>query len=268
MRGLRPLLAALLAGSGLAGAYSVDSAGGPLTLPEDVAAAFEAWLDAGAVQVPAEDGEGPEFRFAEADLLGPDAVSVTMQRSGSDSSGLEVVLNPETYRDNPAALLHETGIVLGLAAGTEGVMNPALGAEQQNAPTAADVELLNSVASAVPGDLDGDGLVGLGDLIELAAQLGRQGVNLSGDLNGDGEVNDDDLVVLRESYEFTEPREPAAQPEVAEDEAENGAGPESGTPEPAGAGEDAAEDAAEDASEGSPQPAEPTEPGQTEPSAD
>lgn len=201
----------LVSGAIFAQEYMVDSTGGPLTLPEQVEEAFAAWEQAGAAQVPVQTATADtSFMFDTAGRMGPDTVTLTLQRSG-DTSGqsLTVLINPETYRDNAKALVHEAGLVLGLSAATEGLMHPAIADGDATTPQPADIERLLAMATAVPGDITGDGLVGFADLLELASQTGRRGVNLSGDLNGDGMVTPEDLDELRLHYVFTEPSEPA-----------------------------------------------------------
>lgn len=190
--------------------YAVDSAGGPLTLSEDVEAAFMDWLDAGVAEVPAEQDPALNlFRFAEPDLLGPDTLTLTLQRPESRPQ-LEILIHPDLYRDNPAALRHEAGLLLGLSPLPEGVMRPGQLPGNPAIVTAEDALLVRSAATAVPGDLTRDGTVDFYDLLELAAQYGRRGLNLPADLDGDGMVTEADLVELRSLYEFLPPLDPAA----------------------------------------------------------
>ena len=208
--------------------YRVDSAGGPLSLFEEVADAFAIWEQAGAAELPVEgDGARTLFRVAAPEHLGPDTVSVTLQRPVGEPA-LEVIVHPDLYRDHPAALVHETGIVLGLSAGTAGVMQPGLSADSPDRPDPEDVEQLRGLASAVPGDLNADGRVDFLDLLELAADFGRRGINLPADLDADGTVSEADLFRLRELYTFSPPEQPleAAVPE------EDAAAPESPEPVP------------------------------------
>ncbi len=53
----------------------------------------------------------------------------------------------------------------------------------------------NGDAADVTGDLDGDGLVGVDDLLILLSQWGDC-PDCSGDLDGDGTVSVDDLLIL------------------------------------------------------------------------
>lgn len=228
----KTLLLGLLLGTTpvLADGYTVDPAGGPLTLTEDVEAAFAAWLEAGLSEVPElTAGATTEFRFGAAELMGPDLVTLTVQRSAPDAA-LHIVVNPDTYVEFPAALVHEAGLVLGLTSSTEGVMNPLLSDDSEGRPRQAEVDRLQAQQTAVPGDLTGDGRVDFDDLLELAAQFGRRGVNQPGDLDGDGTVTLDDLRLLRENYLFTEPRDRTLEP--TEDETDQGeAGTAATTPE-------------------------------------
>ncbi|MBC8230309.1 hypothetical protein H8E77_12245 [bacterium] len=50
--------------------------------------------------------------------------------------------------------------------------------------------------SGTSGDVNGDGVVNLFDLEQIASQFGQVGANLSGDVNGDGTVNILDLVIV------------------------------------------------------------------------
>jgi len=52
----------------------------------------------------------------------------------------------------------------------------------------------------LPGDADGDGLVGFDDLVILARDYGKPGTFAQGDFNGDGFVGFDDLVILARNY--------------------------------------------------------------------
>lgn len=211
------------------GSYRVDSAGGPLTLGEHLAAAFGAWADAGALGVPVETPDGDTlFSWGDPDLFGPDMYSLTLQRSG-DAPALQVLLNELAGERLDAVLLHEAGLVLGLPPAPAGAMKPALGSTAAAAPSEEDVEQLLSRLSALEGDLNADGRVDFLDLLELAARFGSRGLNLPGDLDGDGEVTATDLRILRENYEFSEPREPEA-PELIEQDlpAETDGEPEAG----------------------------------------
>lgn len=219
MRRLLLALGCLFASVVTAQEYSVDSAGGPLTLHEDVERAFFLWEREGATSVPAEaDLADTLFRYGPVDRLGPDTVTLTLQRTGAEPA-LEILVQPDLYRDHEAALVHEAGIVLGLGQQASGVMRPGLDSGGVAIPQADDIAQLRSVATAVKGDLTGDGRVDFLDLVELAGQSGRRGVNLPGDLDGDGVVTHADLVLLRELYTFTLPHDPA-ETESAEAEAE------------------------------------------------
>lgn len=224
-RRLAGLLAVLLLSGAVAAQphYRVDSAGGPLSLFEDVAGAFQLWAEAGAPPGAAEDPAAVTvFRFADPALMGPDLVSVTLQRPEGPAQ-LEVVLQPDLYRDQPAALLHETGLVLGLRAADAGVMQPALSTDSPDQPQETDRQQLSELASLVPGDLNSDGTVDFHDLLIVAASFGQRGINLPADLDGDGVVGEADLVLLRELYVFSVPAEPEPAepaPEAAEQDPE------------------------------------------------
>lgn len=226
------LLAVLLltvAAPGLAETYTVDSAGGPLTLSEETEAAFAAWLDAGAPSVPEEEaGSSTEFAWGDEDLFGPDTFSLTVQRSGSGPEpDLQILLNAEEPDLLRAALLHEAGLVLGLTPAAEGALNPALTAAAPATVSEADVEQLLSRAGAITGDLNADGSVDFADLLELAAAFGDRGFNLPADLDGDGEVTAEDARIMREHYEFRTPEEPA-ETDSADGSADTGQQEDSG----------------------------------------
>lgn len=235
------LLASLLAGAAALalGTYSVDPTGGPLTLSDEVAAAVLAWTSH-APDVSLIEGPDPaaEVRFAASEPAGagPDTVTLTLQ----DSQGplrLTVLVNESLYRDYPAALLHEAGLLLGVGTRSEGVMQPALNDASPAEPTAGDLAGLQQAQSSVPGDLTGDGLVDWHDLLELARNHGRRGVNLPADLDGDGTITDSDLELLRELYSFRPPAEvpepsgPADAQQLPEVPAP---APDAAEPEPAG----------------------------------
>jgi hypothetical protein len=214
------LLPSLVLGQG----YRVDDEGGPLTLAEDLAAAADAWTAAAArleeELVVAESAEAASvFRYADAERMGPDLVSLTLIPRGTE--GLTVLLNPELYRRYPSALLHELGLLIGLPTTPEGVMNPLLEPDDVTSASAAfsaalDEEVLaalEELGSRVEGDINGDGEVGLEDLAELGRAYGRRGLNLPADLNGDGEVGADDVELLRTAYRFTTPARGDARPD-------------------------------------------------------
>ncbi|MDF1522997.1 MAG: hypothetical protein P1P87_09290, partial [Trueperaceae bacterium] len=90
------------------------------------------------------------------------------------------------------------------------------------------------------------------DLLRLAAAYGREGVNLPEDLDGDGVVGDGDLDVLRERYAFADDPDGAAAPEPG------AAADEPDTSGAADATEEADEaDAPDPAADASDEPAEP-----------
>lgn len=221
---LLPLLL-LLARPALAQEYRVETAGGPLTLPEEVADAATAWQEAvPGISFTEVDDAADLIVFGDPGRMGPDLVSATVV---PEDDGLEVRLNPAAYREFPAALVHELGLLLGVPVGGEGVMSPLLGEGRPSEPTTEDVAALEQVRERVTGDLDGDGEVGLDDLAALGRAYGDRGVNLAADLDGDGVVGADDLEILRAEYEFEAPSQPApaapgegdaqeAEPEAAE----------------------------------------------------
>lgn len=215
--------------------YSVDVSGGPLTLPEEVAEAAAAWNSA-SEEARLEQSAAAENRisFADPELLGPDLVSATLVRD--DETGLEVWLNPETYREFPQALVHELGLLLGLPSASSGVMDPALSGDNPNAPTEADLQALAVAQGRTGGDIDGDGVVGLADLAALGRAYGQRGVNLAADLDGDGMVGAADVELLRENYTFTAPAPVPEENEPSENQpdANQSGGNEAGASQPGG----------------------------------
>lgn len=56
--------------------------------------------------------------------------------------------------------------------------------------------MFSNAALACPGDFDGDGTVGVTDLMYVLAELQNEGVGLAADLNSDGKVDMTDLMDL------------------------------------------------------------------------
>lgn len=220
MRALSAVAAALLFlafSPVFAAGYRVDSSGGPLTLSDDVAAALLEWSQ----QIPGADlTEGApgdiEVRYAagEPGGAGPDTVTLTLQDSAGPEH-LTILVNALLFRDYPAALVHEAGIMLGASPATTGIMNPALSSATPTGPQESDLLLLRQAQERIPGDLTGDGMVDWLDLLQLAAVYGQRGVNLPSDLDGDGVITDADLELLRGLYEFREPQETSPTAPVA-----------------------------------------------------
>lgn len=182
----------------------MDTAGGPLTLAEELREAAAVWEGAGdGIELTESEDAASDFRFGRADRMGPDLISLTLVEE--ERQGWEVLLHPQLYRQHRQALLHELGLLLGLAAGGEGVMSPVAVAGGRTSLTEEDLAALTALLDRVPGDLDGDGVVGLADLAILARSYGEQGVNLPADLNGDGEVTAADIETLRATYRFVRP---------------------------------------------------------------
>ena len=189
----------------------IDTAQGPLTLPEEVADAFALWQAA----LPDDGLAEPEGRIAFApELLGPETASLTLRWSDGRS---EILLAPARYRRAPV-LLHELGLLLGLPPVREGVMDPLVRSSSPEAPTEQDVALLRDVRAFPPADIDRSGRVDFYDLAALGAAFGSVGVNLAADLNDDGRVDEADLAILREAYVFVEPAQAEDAPATNDDD--------------------------------------------------
>lgn len=188
-----------------------DGGGGPLTLQEELTEAAAEWnRNAGETVILRGEADGPLFRFGDPDLMGPDLVSLTLAPEHSD---LEVLLNPDLYRDYPQSLLHELGLILGLPSNRYGVMDPLLDPSSSASIGEEEIGQLRALRERILGDLDGDGVVGLADLAALGRAYGQSGVNLPADLNDDGTVDSEDVEVLRSEYRFVAPEQVDAAPQ-------------------------------------------------------
>lgn len=195
----------------------VDPSGGSLALEEVVEAALEDWRAAGAdpdaVDATVRVVYGDAARFGDDVLawllLRPDGLPGGGQ--GDDDAlrpGYEIQVHPG-HEPSRAALIPAFGVVLGGALG-QGALDPYVDPGAPRLPTAAEAEALSEQRSALPGDLNRDGVVDFEDLLLLAAEYGRRGLNLPSDLDRDGVVGDGDLDLLRSAYTFTGPASPAA----------------------------------------------------------
>lgn len=186
-------LSVLLFASAAAWELRVDASGGPADLNERVERAVSAWRDAGV------DVDGVErsvvVRYGDPRLLGPDAITLVVTGGGAGVD-LEVLVRAEAERLDDGLLI-ALGVALGGAPGS-GVLAPGLSGDEPRRVTPSDVRTL--FGDRVEGDLTRDGQVGFADLLELAAQWGRSGVNLPADLDGDGSVGAGDLERLRALY--------------------------------------------------------------------
>ncbi len=197
--------------------YRVDAEGGAGTLSEDVAAAFATWREvegAGFTATESEDEAGAVVRYGDAAQFGPDTVSLTLSSSegaGENAQRLTVLVNPDAPELRPAALLHETGVLIGVPASSApgDVMNPALTPGAPAELTQADRDAVVSLETFVPEDLNRDGVVDFYDLTRFGAAFGQTGVNIEGDFNGDGTVDETDLALLEAAYVFAPPSETA-----------------------------------------------------------
>jgi hypothetical protein len=200
--------AALVALAGLAAIASaleltVDPAGGPLTLEDDVAAALADWRAAG---VETEQVEATvTVRYGDPARFGPDVVAWVLLRGGTEGEDrtFEILVSPAATAVR-AALIPAFGVALGGSLG-RGAFDPVLDPAGPRLPSEAEGLALEARRTAVVGDLSGDGIVGFEDLLLMAAAYGRRGVNLAADLNADGVVDAADLDLLRERYTFEPP---------------------------------------------------------------
>ncbi len=205
----------ILGGLVLAIDYQVNGEGGPPNLADAVAAAFSTWEGVEGANIEADVTEEAQnrVRYGGGDDFGPETYSLTVQRTEADTRRVVILLNPTLEPQNDLrrrALLHETGVLLGLGtlSGDEsGVMNPVFPAGAAASLSEADRGAISSLESFAAEDVNRDGTVDFYDLADLAAAFGQSGVGVSGDLNGDGVVDDDDVARLREAYVFGAPAE-------------------------------------------------------------
>ena len=212
------IFAGFLLSFALAVTYQVDETGGPETLTTAVTEAFSAWrtLDETVEAVESEDAS-TVIRYGDAALFGPDTLSLTVQRSGTERS-LSVLVTPAAEPEQQAVLLHETGLLLGLSATESGVMSPALG-NAEIALGELESSALGSLQSALKEDVNRDGVVDFYDLADLARSFGQPGLNLPGDINEDGLIDRADLDLLRAAYKFTAPSSTAPNEQPEDDDA-------------------------------------------------
>ena len=210
--------------------YRVDDAGGPLLLSDRVARAAAAWeaLAPELIDLTRSEDATHAFEYGDEALFSPGLLTLTLAEAGE----VRVLVRPEEHPALDAALRHEVGSLLGLSPATTGVMAMAV-ADPAAAPGAVELAELAALTAFEPADLDRDGAVGFGDLLELAAAYGRTGVNLAGDLDGDGDVDDEDVALLRRSYAFAPPAgaAPPGQDAPAEEPDEPPAPEQPQTPE-------------------------------------
>ncbi|MDZ7703755.1 MAG: hypothetical protein U5L04_04630 [Trueperaceae bacterium] len=210
------LAVSLLASLAFAVTYRVVDEGGPLTLRDDVAAAFAAWNEVEDADVDAEtdDDANTVVRYGDSARFGPDTVSLTTLERQDNERVIAVLLNPTAGTERSTALLHETGVLLGLTPAGDGVMDPLLGPDSPQQLTDADRNALRSLRQFVPADINRDGVVDFYDLAALGTAYGQRGVNVPADIDNDGDVDDRDLELLRDAYSFGPPSEtpPSATP--------------------------------------------------------
>ena len=169
----------------------------------DVEAAIGDWRAAGIdpdlVEAALLVRVGPEGRF------GPDVQAWLLVRpeSGDGPRRYELLIAPNATAARAAAI-PALGVVLGGSLGT-GAFDPVLDPAGARRPGIADGQRREALRAAIPGDLNASGQVDFEDLLLLAAEFGRRGVNLPADLDGDGQVGVGDLEILRGAYTFTPP---------------------------------------------------------------
>ncbi len=227
--GLPVLLLALTLAWSSAAAWElrIDDAGGPADLGARVNVALEAWQAAGAEFD--EIDRTVLVRYASAELLGPDALSLVVT-GGPPGVDIEVLVRADAGARLNDALVIAMGIALGGSPGA-GILEPRLLPDEVRTPAPEDAAAL-APGRRLPGDVTGDGRSGFADLLRLAESWGQRGVNLPADLDGDGVVDASDLEILREHYQFAPLDDREAEPEAAEDDADLPAtSPESGSDE-------------------------------------
>lgn len=139
------------------------------------------------------------------------AVSPSGSSSGPPGQGLEYMIGPaapmstlgsETFmRDSQwhrstwalSTLIPNVSAV----AEVQNLLVPAPGA---GSGTLAYDNLLLEGDAAVPGDVNGDGLVNFQDLLTLAQNYGQQGTVVDGDVNRDGRIDFADLLILAQNF--------------------------------------------------------------------
>lgn len=104
----------------LAVEYQVDPSGGALTLEDEIAEAFEQWTQVEDATVRSErrDDAPNIIRYGASQRFGPDTTSLTVSRSENDERTVEVLISPDASEpERRRALLHETGMLIGLKIG-------------------------------------------------------------------------------------------------------------------------------------------------------
>lgn len=185
------------------GRYLVDELGGPLLLGDEVAAAAAAWtaLAPELIRFVDDPDATALFAYGAPDLFDGETFALTLVDGGNSRS----LISPAAGDMLAAALRHELGLVLGLPETAGSGPLPRALSGPDHTPGDAELTALIALASAVQGDLDGDGRVDLYDLLAFAARFGRTGLNDPADLDRDGVVGEADLELLRSLYEFQPP---------------------------------------------------------------
>jgi hypothetical protein len=216
---MRHLLLVLLLGS-FAFAITYRVAGGDsATLLEEVKTAFASWLELDPELEISEAEEAAEvlIHYGESERFGPDVLSLTLQRPAAEQR-LEVMINASKETTLKRVLLHETGLILGLASAGEGVMNPAVKTDEVLSLGDSEKAALEALQNVIKEDINRDGVVSFYDLAALAKVYGQSNLNDPADLSGDGIVDQDDLDILKAAYQFGDPS--AEAPQTPEEAAE------------------------------------------------
>ena len=83
------------------------------------------------------------------------------------------------------------------------------------APGKLVLDIADTFSNSMSGDINGDGVVNVLDLVVIASKLGNQGQNLATDVNQDGVVSILDLILVAGMFD-DDAAAPSAQPQVPE----------------------------------------------------
>ncbi len=171
------------------------------TLRDALRAAAERWREAGApLQVAFDETASDRIEVGDASLFGPDALSLSRRSAGAE--GIEILLRPGSEGRRLDVLAYELGRLAGMTATPRGFRSGRMPATPSDAPSADDAASFVATLTAIPEDVNGDGLVDFYDLVAISRAFGTVGTRVAGDLDGSGEVDDADIERLRAAYEF------------------------------------------------------------------